>query len=170
LNAAEAAPLRVTRQNMPIENDHWLLRADTAQQKQRLYSSWPHSLTLAYAQENPGAAKLFKAFEGRDAVAAMLVLTHGDSATYHISHSLVRGRKLGAHNLLMWSSMEWLAAKGISSFDLGVVNTEDASGLARFKLGTGADVQRLGGTWVFWPPFGRRIAPLARLDLARMGG
>ena len=170
LNAAEAAPLRVTRQNMPIENDHWLLRADTAQQKQRLYSSWPHSLTLAYAQENPGAAKLFQAFEGRDVVAAILVLTHGDSATYHISHSFVRGRQLGAHNLLMWSSMEWLAAKGISSFDLGVVNTEDASGLARFKLGTGANVQRLGGTWVFWPPFGRRIAPLARLDLARMGG
>ena len=168
LKAAEGAPLRVTRQNMPLDSDHWLLRADTAQQKQRLYATWPRKLTLAYAAENPSAAKLFQAFEGRDVVAAMLVLTHGTSATYHIAHSFVRGRQLGAHNLLMWSAMEWLAAKGVSSFDLGVVNTEDASGLARFKLGTGADVQRLGGTWVFWPPLGRRIAPLARLDIARM--
>ena len=169
LKAAEAAPLRVTRQNMPINSDHWLLRADAALQKKRLYAAWPRRLTLAYAQENPSSAKLFQAFEGRDVVAAMLVLTHGTSATYHIGHSFVRGRQLGAHNLLMWTAMEWLAAKGMTSLDLGVVNTEDASNLARFKLGTGAEVQRLGGTWLFWPPLGRRIAPLAKLDLARMG-
>ncbi|MQQ07370.1 GNAT family N-acetyltransferase [Epibacterium sp. SM1979] len=168
LNAAENANLRVTRQNMPIDPDHWLLRADSALQQTRGYRSWPTALTLAYAQSNPGQAKLFQAHLGNDIVAGVLILTHGDRATYHIAHSTEAGKAQNAHNLLMWSAMEWLAAKGCHSLDLGVINTEDAEGLARFKLGTGAELRKLGGTWLFWPPLGRRLAPLARLDLNLM--
>ena len=170
LNAAEAHDLRITRQNMPQDMDHWLVTADAELQKTRGYKSWPTGLTLAYAQANPGQAKLFQAFEGTNAVAAMLILTHGEAATYHIAHTTERGKALNAHNLLMWNAMEWLAAKGTRQLDLGVINTEDAEGLARFKLGTGAELQRLGGTWLYWPPFGRRLAPLASWDLALMRG
>ncbi|KUP91378.1 GNAT family N-acetyltransferase [Tritonibacter horizontis] len=169
LSHAESQPLRVTRQTMPIKPDHWLLRADASQQRQRRYRSWPAALTLAYAQANPGCAKLFEAHEGQERVAGILVLTHGDGATYHIAHSTDRGKALSAHNLLLWSAMDWLSSRGIRQLDLGVLNTEDAAGLARFKLGTGASVERLGGTWLFWPPLGRRLAPLARLDLKLMG-
>ncbi|ABF63655.1 hypothetical protein TM1040_0922 [Ruegeria sp. TM1040] len=170
LSHAEAQALRVTRQNMPIAPDHWILRADAAQQQKRRYRSWPAALTLAYAQANRGSAKLFEAHEGRETVAGILVLTHGEGATYHIAHSTERGRRLSAHNLLMWNAMDWLAAKGIRRLDLGVINTEDASGLARFKLGTGARLSQLGGTWLYWPPLGRRLAPLAALDRRLMGG
>ncbi|WOI33943.1 GNAT family N-acetyltransferase [Tritonibacter scottomollicae] len=166
---AEGSSLRITRQNMPLKYDHWLLQADAAQQVKRRYRSWPAALTLAYAKANRGCAKLFEAHEGRETVAGILVLTHGDGATYHIAHSLDRGRALSAHNLLIWQAMNWLADKGIRQLDLGVLNTEDASGLARFKLGTGARVERLGGTWVYWPPLGRRLAPLAALDRKLMG-
>lgn len=174
LNHAAAQPLRLTRQNMPDDPGHWLLAADTAQQAARGYRSWPVPLTLAYARQNRGSAKLFQAFEGRDPVAAMLILTHGSgansAATYHIAHSTARGRHLSAHNLLMWEVMSWLSAKGFHQLDLGVINTEDATGLARWKLGTGAQLHRLGGTWGLWPPLGRLLRPLAALDQRLMAG
>ncbi len=165
---AENAGLKITRQNMPIDASHWLLQADAKLQQKRGYRSWPVPLTLAYAEANPGKAKLFQAFDGTDCVAGILVLTHGQSATYHIAHSLPRGKALNANNLLLWSALHWLRQKGIKRLDLGLINTEDAEGLARFKLGTGAEICKLGGTWLYWPPLGRRLAPLARWDLKLM--
>ncbi|MEL0435833.1 GNAT family N-acetyltransferase [Phycobacter sp. K97] len=169
LRHGETQGLRLTRQNMPIDPNHWLFKADQAQQAKRGYRSWPLPLTLTYAQVNKGMAKLFQAFDGKEPVAAILVLRHGRDATYHIAHTSARGKALSAHNLLMWEAMSWLSAQGCKTLDLGVINTEDAPGLARFKLGTGAKLQRLGGTWVFWPPMGRLLAPLARLDRRMMG-
>ncbi|PCJ06096.1 MAG: GNAT family N-acetyltransferase [Rhodobacteraceae bacterium] len=168
LNHAESQNLRVTHQNMPLDPDHWLLQADAKQQGQRGYRNWPVDLTLAYVHENPGKAKLFQAFEGKEVIAAVLILCHGSSASYHISHSTDRGRAVSAHNLLMWQAMNWLAAKEYTQLDLGLINTEDAAGLARFKLGTGAKLHVLGGTWAWWPPLGRLLRPLASLDRGLM--
>jgi len=164
LNHAESQNLRVTRQTMPLDPEHWLLRADASQQGKRGYRNWPVELTLSYVHENPGKAKLFQAFEGNEVIAAVLILCHGTSATYHISHTTDRGRAVSAHNLLMWQAMNWLAAKDYQQLDLGLINTEDAAGLARFKLGTGAYLHSLGGTWIVWPPMGRLLRPLAALD------
>ncbi|CUH89015.1 putative protein involved in methicillin resistance [Phaeobacter sp. CECT 5382] len=168
LNHATGHDLRVTRQNMPDNSEHWLFKADLIQQHQRQYRSWPVPLTLAYARENKGQAKLFQALQGKEILAAVLILRHGDSASYHISHTTALGKVLSAHNLLLWEAISWLAQKGCRQLDLGVINTEDAPGLARFKLGTGAKVSQLGGTWLFWPPMGRLLAPLARWDRRMM--
>jgi hypothetical protein len=35
--------------------------------------------------------------------------------------------------------------------DLGTVDTENAPGLARFKIGSGAQIRSLGGTWLRIP-------------------
>lgn len=164
LNRAQGRGLRVSRQNMPLDPNHWLFAADQAQQRKRGYRSWPVALTLAYAKANKGQAKLFQAFEGTTAVAAILILRHGRGATYHISHTTQTGKALSAHNLLMWEVMLWLARKGCEQLDLGLINTEEAPGLARFKLGTGARLSQLGGTWLLWPPLGRLLSPLARWD------
>lgn len=161
---AESRGLRITRQNLPIDARHWVLAADALQQRKRLYRSWPTGLTLAYARENPGQAKLFTAFDGRDPVAAMLFLRHDTGATYHIGHTTRRGRDLSAHNLLLWQATNWLATRGHHRLDLGLINTEDAPGLARFKLGSGANLRTLGGTWLWWPVIGRALSPLAALD------
>ncbi|KIC20767.1 GNAT family N-acetyltransferase [Leisingera sp. ANG-Vp] len=164
LKHGEAQGLRLTRQNLPVAPAHWLFQAEARQQARRRYRSWPIGLTLAYAQVNKGQAKLFQAFDRKEPVAAILILTHGTGATYHIAHTTALGKQLSAHNLLMWEAMSWLASKGISRLDLGLINTEDAPGLARFKLGTGAKLHRLGGTWGYWPPLGRLLRPLAALD------
>ncbi len=168
LKYSEAQGLRVTRQNMPQDPGHWLLHADVDLQRQRGYRSWPYALTLAYCAANPGRVKLFQAFEKKTPIAAILVLTHGKQATYHIAHNTARGKALCAHNLLMWSAMTWLASQKVSILDLGVINTEDSTGLARFKLGTGASPSKLGGTWLFLPPLGRSMRFLTRLDQNKM--
>ncbi|MCB1311781.1 MAG: GNAT family N-acetyltransferase [Sedimentitalea sp.] len=143
---------------------HWLLAADRAQRRQRGYRGWPEALTLAYVRENPGQAMMFGALEGGAPVAGMLILRHGDGATYHIGHTTERGRQLSAHTLLLWRATCWLAETGTRRLDLGLIDTESAPGLARFKLGSGARPRRLGGTWGWWPPLGRMLAPLGRWD------
>ncbi|NRB18443.1 MAG: GNAT family N-acetyltransferase [Rhodobacteraceae bacterium] len=168
LKHAESQSLRVSRQTMPVDPAHWLFQADAKQQGQRGYRNWPQDLTLAYVRTNPGKAKLFQAFDGKDCVAAVLILCHGTSASYHISHSTDRGRAVSAHNLLMWQAINWLAANDYTELDLGLINTEDAAGLARFKLGTGAQLHTLGGSWLYWPPMGRLLRPLAALDRQTM--
>ncbi|WP_164658638.1 GNAT family N-acetyltransferase [Tropicibacter sp. Alg240-R139] len=170
LKQAEQQNLRVARQNMPTDPHHWLLKEDAHRQRHRGYRNWPAALTCAFAERNPGQAKLFTAFVGKSPVAGLLLLRHGSVATYHVSHTIAQGRHLCAQNLLMWQAMTWAARKGLQRLDLGVISTEDAPGLARFKLGTGAQMRRLGGTWLWWPPLGRTLRPLAALDAKLMSG
>lgn len=164
LKQAEAQGLRVTRQNLPAADNHWLLQAEAAQQQTRGYRHWPAALTCAFARENRGAAKLFTAVQGTTVVAGLLVLKHGASATYHIGHTTDTGRRLSAQTLLLWEAICWLKGKGIRQFELGLVDTEEGAGLARFKLGTGAQVRMLGGTWLCWAPLTPLVRPLQALD------
>ncbi|MBK0326778.1 GNAT family N-acetyltransferase [Rhodobacteraceae bacterium F11138] len=168
LKHAENGPLRVTRQTMRPDPGHWLFAADLLQQDRRGYRGWPVALTLAYIASNPGMAKLFTAFEGNTPVAAMLFLRHGQGATYHIGHTDARGRSLSAHNLLLWQAASWLAAKGHTRLELGLIDSQTAPGLARFKLGSGARMRQLGGTWGWWPPLKRSLSFLSVLDRRRM--
>ncbi len=164
LKHAEKQGLRVTRKNMPDKPDHWLLVADSAQQLARRYRGWPPALTCAYARENPGDAKLFTAHIGRAEVAALLLLRHGDGASYHIAHTRPSGRLVSAQCLLIWQAIVWLKRKGVSTLDLGLIDTEEGADLARFKLGTGARPRALGGTWLWWPPFTGWTRHLGRMD------
>jgi lipid II:glycine glycyltransferase (peptidoglycan interpeptide bridge formation enzyme) len=168
LVAAQSQGLRITRQNLPNKPDNWILRQDNAQQSSRNYKAWPDALTLAYAQSNRSCAKLFTAFDGKTEIAAMLFLIHGNNATYHIGHTTDQGRAVSAHNLLLWEAMTWLASKGVQSLELGQVDTVKAAGLARFKLGVGADLRPLGGTYLWWPPLGKVLSPLKYLDQRAM--
>ncbi|SLN43901.1 FemAB family protein [Falsiruegeria litorea R37] len=168
LKHAEMQNLRVTRQNMPIDPAHWLLSADAAQQRTRRYRSWPAPLNCAFAKANPGQAKLFTAFAGKTPLAGLLLLRHGSVATYQIAHTTARGRHHSAQNLLLWCAMTWAARKDMQRLDLGLISTEDAPGLARFKLGTGAKPRKLGGTWIWWPPLGKTLRPLAAWDAKLM--
>jgi hypothetical protein len=61
-------------------------------------------------------------------------------------------------NLALWQAICHAAEAGHGVLDLGPVNSDDAPGLAHFKLGTGAYIHRLSGTWLYHPA----LAPLAR--------
>ncbi|MEM7058470.1 MAG: GNAT family N-acetyltransferase, partial [Pseudomonadota bacterium] len=90
---------------------------------------------------------VFTAYSEEDPIAAMLFRLHGRRATYHIGWTGPEGKRLNAHNLLMWTAMTRLPKAGVERLDLGGLNTEDVPGIARFKLGSGARPVTLHGTW-----------------------
>jgi len=131
-------------------HDMALLRAETAQRRDRGYAGYPAAFTLAWNAANPGAARIFVARAAGFTLAYMLVLTHGNSATYHAGWTSPRGRAQSAHNLLMWEAALWLRARGVQRFDLGLADPARAPGLTRFKLGSGARMRGLGSTYLVW--------------------
>lgn len=149
LKRAEDAPISVRSAPPKLSRYAWLLREEERQREARRYEALPTALTPAYAQRG-GADRvtvLEAVHKGRP-VAAMLFLRHGSAATYHIGWSDAEGRRLGAHNLLLWNAIERLRAAGVRALDLGGVDTEHGAGLARFKLGSGGAVTTLAGVFV----------------------
>ena len=149
---AESAGLVVKDTPMPANPGHWLLMKEAEQACNRRYRRLPPAFTAAWVQEGgERSARLFTATKDGAPVAAMLFLLHGNSATYHVGWSGPDGRRAGAHNLLLWRAQLWLAKRGIRLLDLDLIDTHTTPGLARFKLGSGAEVIRLGATRVSAP-------------------
>ncbi|MFN6952439.1 MAG: GNAT family N-acetyltransferase [Albidovulum sp.] len=146
LARAEDGGLRLSLSRPDADGIAWLMAEDAAQQKARGYRALPARFTHAWLDRDPAAALLAEARRGRERVAAMLFLLHFPWATYHVGWSGAAGRQADAHRLLLWLVMLHLREHGFSTLDLGDVNTEDAPGLARFKIGTGAQVVPLGST------------------------
>ncbi|OAN75424.1 hypothetical protein A8B82_16590 [Sulfitobacter sp. EhC04] len=155
---AGRAGLHLSHAPMPADPSHPLLLAEARQRAQRGYAGWPLPLTRAFAAVAPAQTRLFTARHGRRVVAQMLFLRHGAGATYHIGHTSAEGRRCHAHNLLLITACDWLAAKGHLTLDLGLLHRRTA-GLNRFKQRSGARAQPTGGTWLCWHPLAHRRCP-----------
>lgn len=165
LRKSERCDLTVTDQPLNAAQHEWFLSAEAQQQTARGYRSYPAGFLLAYAQVNKGQARLYTAHQDGQPVAGMLVLTHGQMATYQAGVTTPMGRKACAHNLLLWQVMCDLHQRGIDQLDLG--RADLSGGLRRFKLGAGARVETLPGSFLvhsWWQrsnnpsPFDRQIA------------
>ncbi len=73
-------------------------------------------------------------------IAAIVILTHGNAATYQLGYTSETGRKTHAHHLLLWQAIENLKQRGINDFDLGGINEDTAKGVKRFKMGMGGKI------------------------------
>jgi lipid II:glycine glycyltransferase (peptidoglycan interpeptide bridge formation enzyme) len=89
-----------------------------------------------------------RADKGRDRVAGMMFLIHGQAATYQVGWTSDAGREHHAHNLILWRAMQELRERGVRMLDLGGVNTTRSAGIARFKIGTGGQVLTCAGTFI----------------------
>lgn len=89
---------------------------------------------------------LFQALDHGDVIAASLFLRHGTSATYYLSWTTNLGRERNAAHLLLWQGALRLRGAGVKWLDLGGMDAR-APGIARFKLGLGADAVTYSGTW-----------------------
>lgn len=143
---AEAANLRIGRADRHDRLYHWLLEAEARQQRSRRYAALPPQMAPLWQQAG-GQILVLTASDAGEVTAAMLFLIHGSRATYHIGWADAAGKRLNAHNLLLWQAMRKLKAAGVRQLDLGGLNTEDIPGIARFKLGAGGQVRTLCGTW-----------------------
>jgi hypothetical protein len=119
--------------------------------QRRQYKPLPTALLAAFANLARNCALIFEAHDKGLMVTAILVLRHGPTATYQTAWTSAQGQICHAHNLLLFHSANRLATLGHQTFDLGLVETDHAATLARFKLRTGSRLHRLGGTWVAIP-------------------
>ncbi len=129
----------------------WLLEADLHQQQKKRFRALPHTLIEAYAVHQRKDVIAHIAYRKRDPVAAMLFLLHHPVATYHLGWASDDAKRCGAHHRLLMDAAIRLGGRGFTRLDLGQVATDTAPGLARFKIGTGAVVRPLGGTWLRIP-------------------
>jgi hypothetical protein len=146
------------KSNLEIEHEtfdaalhEWVLIEDRLQQRRKKYRALSHSIIHAYASISPRNVIVFSARKENKNVAAMLFLQHGQVATYHVGWSSVAGRETNAHYALLTSAADYFEKRGVTRLDLGTVDTENAPGLARFKIGSGAQIRALGGTWLRIP-------------------
>jgi len=146
LVAAERAGLAVTAGDAATLAD--LVAQEAAQRALRRYRSLPAGFTRALP---PEALRLWEWRQAGRLEAAMCFVRHGASASYHLGWGSGLARKAGVHALMLARAAEALQAEGVRWLDLGTVNSEDAPGLARFKLGTGATLRQLGATLLVLP-------------------
>jgi hypothetical protein len=156
LSKAERSELVVQKAGLKPAQYRWLLDAEAKQRVKRGYRSMPKEMTErwqdAKADEASGdrgaGLAVLRADLKRDAAAGMLFLIHGTRATYHVGWTSDEGRTHAAHNLILWTAMKELRARGVMVLDLGGVNTQSGAGIARFKLETGGRVLMRAGAFV----------------------
>ena len=129
-----------------------LLERERWQRAKRNFYGLPTAFVDAYLdahdEKSPGFwVASAHASEDSPAMASMLFLRHGRLASYYIGWADEAGRKLNAHNRLLWQLMVTLQQQGVTDLDLGGINTHDLPGISRFKLGTGGRVLTLAGTY-----------------------
>ena len=147
---AEKSPLIVEPNGLKPAQYQWLLDHEKAQRKAKKYKATDAQLLIAF-QKSAGKDSLLclKASLEGQLVGGMMFMIHGSCATYHVGWTHEDGRRLSAHNLILWHAIEALKARGVTALDLGGVETYKAPGLARFKLGTGGEVITYPGTYLF---------------------
>lgn len=146
LVAAEGAGIRVRPGGM--ECLEALLVLDAAQRRTRGYRALPLEFSRALPKRS------LRIWEWRQAGtfgAGMAFVMHGASATYHLGWASDAAKAAGVHGVMLLRAAEALRAEGARWLDLGSVDTEAAPGLARFKLGTGAELRQLGATCLVLP-------------------
>lgn len=147
---AEKAQIRVASASSGAGQYDWLLDAEAEQQSQRRYRAGPTEQVTRWQAHCTGGdgVLILTATQGAERIAAMMLLRHGKGALYQIGWTNDAGRAVNAHNLLLWKSMIRLKKLGIERLDLGGLDTVENSGIARFKLGSGAKLTTLCGTWL----------------------
>lgn len=151
LRHAQSAGLRIATRPFSPETDLQLLHLEQAQRRAKGYRALPPGFTLAWARANRDAVQVFGAVGSQGIAAFIIVLIHAPTASYHIGWTGDEGRATSAHNLLLWKASCWLAERGYKALDLGMIDQKRSPGLARFKLGIGAEEQTGGATFFALP-------------------
>lgn len=137
----------------------WELLQSTAERHEFRTHSIDHYRLLLNTLAPTGHAHIaFATYQGRD-VAAALIITFGNVATYLHGASTHADREVMAPYLLHWDTMRWARTNGAVVYDFWGTNAiqEDgtwrershhpSSGTTRFKLGFGGDVTQYPGAF-----------------------
>ncbi|MCK5575156.1 MAG: peptidoglycan bridge formation glycyltransferase FemA/FemB family protein [Sphingomonadales bacterium] len=126
----------------------WLLDHEEEQRERVGYVGLPVGVVDAFKKAG-GEVMSLTVMRGREKLAGGLFLLHEGAATYFVGWNGDEGRKVGAHNFMMWQALLELKERGITHLDLGGVTTSsESAGLARFKLGLGSKPVTLAGSYL----------------------
>jgi hypothetical protein len=148
LRAAERGGLRIelAPRGKWVE---WVVGQGEATRRAKGFEAAPPAFVSRLAELKGGRECLVAvALDKREPVAGALFLRHGRDATYYVASSTPEGRARNAANLVLWRGGLALKESGVRILDLGTLETERSAGLARFKLGTGAEPFELAGTYL----------------------
>ncbi len=146
LRAAERAKTVVRRASATRDLAPLMAHYDAFRRAKRFIGP-PGGLITAFGAAAPDDTIVLTARVGGDAIAGVVLLCHGASATYFVSWTSAEGRRRHAHNLLLWRGIVMLIARNTRWLDLGGLDTVSAPGVARFKLGLRPAVFTLAGTY-----------------------
>lgn len=150
LASAESSELKIHRVGTNAGQYRWLLDAEMQQREKRGFMGLPLQFFDLYVQSRRQPNKnilTIRADIGRDRVAGMMFLIHGEAATYQVGWNSDAGRDLHAHHLILWHGIQELQTRGVRVLDLGGVNTMRSAGVARFKISTGGKVITFAGSY-----------------------
>lgn len=144
------------RENLSLEWDEtgkslpWLLKMHEQDRKQKNYDGASAALMTSLGRNfsKSGGLLIGKAKKEGETVAAILIFTHGRSATYQIGWIRDCGRKSCAHHFLLGHAISMLKEKKVKTLDLGGINDEGAKGVKEFKEGLGGENICLIGHYV----------------------
>ena len=91
--------------------------------------------TLSDKSDKSNYVKVYKAFLNNEAIAAISIAYHGNSATYLTAWTNEDGRKTKSNYLLLWEVIKDLKQNSIEWFDLGGIDPESTPGITNFKNG-----------------------------------
>jgi hypothetical protein len=155
LKAAEASRLRVETATGDSTVSgraalDWLLGEYEPFRRKKRFMGPDAQLIRALAGSAPRQSRpmVFLAYDRRRPVAGILILRHGNAATYSIGWTGPDGRTQRAHHLLLWRAMGAMKNAGIDWFDVGGLFASNAPSVARFKLGMGGEIYTLAGTYI----------------------
>lgn len=128
----------------------WLMDEETKQRKDKRYKALEATLPASLAQAKGQTICHFciAKFQGTPVAGASFIV-NGPYATYFSGVTLGEGRDLCAQHLVLFEAVRRLGACGVHTLDLGLIDTHQSPGLARFKLGLGAQAQRQSGAFLF---------------------
>jgi hypothetical protein len=148
LNRAEKSGLAV-EEDFRGERSQWLLSRYGADKAERNYGGprpkFVSQLVADFVRDDD--VIILRAKDGDEPVAGIMIFQHGTAATFQIGWSGTRGRETQAHNLLLWHAITLLKSRGITWFDLGGINPEDADGVTKFKQGLGGEAYQTVGLY-----------------------
>ncbi|MCP3972752.1 MAG: GNAT family N-acetyltransferase [Rhodobacteraceae bacterium] len=158
LVGAEKSGLRVVSTLPSSDVLERLAKREEAQRRARHYRGLPLGFLRAWQGVGKGGARLYAAQRRGAVLAQMLFLDHDPGVTYQIGWTSDQGRDVSAHHLLLWRAMQDFARAGRRRLDLGTLDTVSTPGLARFKLGAGAEARKLGAAGIVLPMLRLRCA------------
>jgi len=84
-----------------------------------------------------------------DLLGMLVLIKHGDTATYLIGLTETKGKELNVNYALLWHAILHAKELGCDWFDIGGLDETTPAGIAHFKKGLNSKLYSLVGEWIY---------------------